>query len=147
MYDHNYNHIHVSGIQPQAAPPMKCSQGELKDPTGTAEKKAWAMQQHLDCLGKLASLAKTSLRQDHKGDFVRFAWQCCRQQCLVDTKILPHPAGPMIEKLQKHGMPVVLKPPPWTIAPCNEAMQYGTHSSASDHNTYLRDEDMEMVAW
>ena len=51
-YDHNYNHIHSSGIQPLAEPPMKCSQGELKDPTGTAEKKAQAMQQRLDRLGK-----------------------------------------------------------------------------------------------
>ena len=42
-------HIHCSSIQPLAAPPTKRSRGELKDPTGTAEKKkAQAMQQHLD---------------------------------------------------------------------------------------------------
>ena len=52
MYDHIYNHTHGSGIQPLAEQPMKCSQGDLKDPTGTAEKKARAMQQHLDRLSK-----------------------------------------------------------------------------------------------
>ena len=99
MHDHNYNHTHSSGIQPLVATHTKLSWGELKDPTGTAEKKARAMQQHLDRLGKLASLAKTSLYQDHKGDFVRFARQCCGQQCLTDTKTLLHPAGPFLEIL------------------------------------------------
>ena len=39
-YDHIYNHIHLIGLQPLAAPPTKCSQGELKGPTGKAENKA-----------------------------------------------------------------------------------------------------------
>ena len=45
-YDNNYNfnHIHCSGIQPLAATPMKCHRGEPKDPTGTAEKTALAIQ-------------------------------------------------------------------------------------------------------
>ena len=145
MYDHIYNHIHCSGIQPLAAPPMKCSRRERNDPTGTAEKKARATQQHLDRLGKLASLAKTSLYQDHKGDFVHFARQCRRQQCLADIKTLPHPAGPFLENLQKHSMPVVLKTPLWTIAACNEAMQYGAHSAANDHKEFLRDKLSDMV--
>ena len=95
-YCHKYNHIHGSGIPPLAAPPTKHSQGELKDPTGTAEKKAQATQQHLDRLCKLANLAKTSLYQDHKEDFVLFAQQCRGQQCLANTKTLPHPAGPFL---------------------------------------------------
>ena len=45
---------------------MKRSRGERKDPTGTAEKKARATQQHLDHLGKLASLANTSLYRDKR---------------------------------------------------------------------------------
>ena len=118
IYDHhndNYNHIfnhnpvHCSGILPLAATPTKRSRGELKDPTGTTDKKARATQQHLDRLGKLASLANTSLYRDHEGDFVCFAQQCRGQQCLLDTKNLPHPAGPFLDKLRNHGMPVVLK--------------------------------------
>ena len=128
-YDYIYNHTHVSGIQPLAEPPTKCSRRELKDPTGTAEKKARATQQHLDRLGKLASLAKTSIYQDHKGGFITFAQQCRGQQCLADTKTLPHPAGPFLEKLQRHGMPVILKTSPLTIAARDEAMQYGAYDA------------------
>ena len=124
---------------------MKRSRGELKDPTGTAEKKAQATQQHLDRLGKLASLAKTSLYQHHKGDFERFARQCRGQQCLADTKSLPHPAGPFLEKLRKHGLPVVLKTQPWTIAARDEAKEYGAHSSANEHKDFLHDELADMV--
>ena len=71
-YDHSYNHIHVSGIQPPAAPPTKCSRGKLKDPTGTAEKKAQATQQHLGRLGKLASLAKKAFTKT-TGE-IMFVW-------------------------------------------------------------------------
>ena len=71
MHDHNYNdnlnHIDSSGIQPLALSPTKYSRGERKDPAGTAEKEAWAMQQHLDRIGKVARLASTSLYRDHKG--------------------------------------------------------------------------------
>ena len=42
-------------------------------------------------------------------------------------------------------MPVVLKTPPWTIAPHNEAMQYRARSSANDHKEFLRDELADMV--
>ena len=145
MYDHNYNHTHSSGIQPLAAPPTKRSRGRLKDPTGTAEKKARATQQHLDRLGKLANRANICLYKDHEGDFVQFARQCCRQQCLADTKTLPHPVGPFLEKLQKHGMPVALKTPPWTIAARNEALQCKAHSSANDHKEFLHDKLADIV--
>ena len=64
-YDQNYNHIHVSSIHPLAATPTKRTRAERRDAAGTAENKARATQQHLDRLGKLASLAKTSLYQDH----------------------------------------------------------------------------------
>ena len=52
---------------------MKCSKGELNDPASTAENKAQATQQYLDSPGKIASLARARLYQDHKGDFVCFA--------------------------------------------------------------------------
>ena len=58
---------------------------------------------------------------------------------------LLHPAGPFLEKLRKHGMPVVLKTPPWTIEGRYEAMQYGAHSLAYDHKEFLRDELADMV--
>ena len=67
MYHHNYNHSHVSGILPPATTPTKRTRAEIKDPAGTAEKKSRAMQQYLDRLGKLASLAKTSPYLHHKG--------------------------------------------------------------------------------
>ena len=144
-YNHNFNHNHCRGIQPLAATPTKRSRAQIKDPTGTAEKKARATQQHLDRLGKLASLANTSLYQEHEGDFVRFARQCRGQHCLADTKILPHPGGPFLDILRKHGMPVVLNTPRWTIAARDEAMQYGSHSSAKDHKDFLHDELADMV--
>ena len=72
-YNYNYNHIHFSGIQPLAATHTKLSWGELNDPASTAENKAQAMQQHLGSTGKIASLAKTRLYQDHKGDLGHFA--------------------------------------------------------------------------
>ena len=72
-FDHRNNYIHGSGIQPLAVPPTKRSQGELNDPASTAENKAHATQQHLGSPGKIASLAKTRLYQDHKGDFGYFA--------------------------------------------------------------------------
>ena len=64
---------------------------------------------------------------------------------MAETKNLPHPAGPFLEKLRKHGMPVVLKTPPWSIAARDEAMQYGAHSSAEDHKEFLRDEIADMA--
>ena len=74
-YDHSYsyNHIHFSGIQPLAATHTKLSWGELNDSASTVEIKAQAMQQHLGSPSKIASLAKTRLYQDHKGDFGHFA--------------------------------------------------------------------------
>ena len=42
-------------------------------------------------------------------------------------------------------MPVVLKTPPWTIEARDEAMQYGAHSSANDHNDFIRDKLADMV--
>ena len=65
--NHNHNHIHRIGIQPRVATPSNYCRGQIKDPTGTAEKKASATQQHLDRIGKLASLAKTSLYPDNEG--------------------------------------------------------------------------------
>ena len=101
--------IRYGCIQQLVATQTKRRRVEVKDPAGTAGKEARAMQQHLDRLGKLASLANTSLYREHKGDFVLFARQCRGQQCLADTKTLPHPAGPFLKTLRKHGMPVVLK--------------------------------------
>ena len=138
-------YIHGSGISLLATTPSKRTRAEIKDPAGIAEKKARATQQHLDCLGRLANTAKICLYKDHKGDFVRFARQCRGQQCLSETKNLPHPEGPFLEKLRKHGMPVVLKTPPWSIAARDEAMQYGAHSSAEDHKEFLRDEIADMA--
>ena len=48
---------------------------------------------------------------------------------MAETKNLPHPAAPFLEKLRKHRMPVILKTPPWTIAARNEAMQYRAYDA------------------
>ena len=64
---------------------------------------------------------------------------------MADTKTLPHPAGPFLEKLRQHSMPVVLKTPPWTIEARDEAMQYGAHSSANGHIDFIHDKLVDMV--
>ena len=62
------SNIHCSGIPPLLTTPTKCTRAEIKDPAATAKKKAWATQQHLDCLGKLANMGKICLYKDHEGD-------------------------------------------------------------------------------
>ena len=45
----------------------KRTRAEIKDPAGTAKKKARATQQHLDHLGKLANMAKFACTKTMKG--------------------------------------------------------------------------------
>jgi hypothetical protein len=138
-------YIHSSGIPPIATTPTKCTRAELKDPDGTAEKKAQAMQHHLDPLGELANMAQICLYQEHKGDSVQFPQKCHGLQCLAETKNFTAPNRTFLKKLHKHGMSVLLKTTLSTIAACNKAMQYRAHGSARDHKEFLCNKLADMV--
>jgi hypothetical protein len=103
-----------------------------------------AEKQQTDRLGKLADVA-TGILNDFDHDFVRFARFSRGRECLADTSNLDHPAGPWINQLRRHGMPVVLKTPPWSLEQRDAAVQYGSHSSAEAHRDFLRDELADMV--
>ena len=58
---------------------------------------------------------------------------------------LNHPAKELLHRLQRSGVPVLQRSPPWTQEQKHAAMQRGSHPSANSHTDFLRDEMADMV--
>ena len=58
---------------------------------------------------------------------------------------LPHPAAPLLVRLRTHGMPVVLRTSDWPAPLVLDRLARGSHKSADDQLTFVRDEMADFV--
>jgi len=58
---------------------------------------------------------------------------------------LPHPAAHLLDHLRCHGAPIVLRTPPWSKVQRDQAMERGSHQSATLHLEFLEQEMLTMV--
>jgi len=58
---------------------------------------------------------------------------------------LPHPTVHILDHLRRHGAPIVLRTPLWSMAQRNQAMERGSHQSATLHLKFLEQEMLTMV--
>jgi hypothetical protein len=56
-----------------------------------------------------------------------------------------HPATPFLRQVAKHGFPVLMTTPPWTLAQRDAAVHRGPHQSSHQHREFLREELADMV--
>ena len=56
---------------------------------------------------------------------------------------LPHPAGPLLQRLQHEGAPAVMTTPPWSRATLDERVARGSHQSCAEYLDFLREELLE----
>jgi hypothetical protein len=97
-----------------------------------------------DRLGKLVSAAARRLAKAASwSDFITS--EQGRSDLQEQLRDLPHPAAPLLSRLSKRGVPVVLTDEPWTTARRKRAMARGSHPSTRDHLAFLRDEFATMI--
>jgi hypothetical protein len=97
-----------------------------------------------DRLGKLVSAAARRLAAAASwGEFITA--EQGRSYLQEQLQHLPHPAAPLLSRLSKSGVPVVLADEPWTPARRRRAMTRGSHPSTRDHLLFLRDEFAAMI--
>jgi hypothetical protein len=65
-----------------------------------------------------------------------------RSRCDIheDVKLLPHPAAPLLERIRRNGVPVVLASEPWSDELKAERFLRGPHKSAEEFLEFLREE-------
>jgi hypothetical protein len=59
---------------------------------------------------------------------------------------LPHPAGLLLDRLSRTGVPILQSTRPWSQSQCDAAIARGSHPSAMLHLNFLREEMADMVA-
>ena len=60
-----------------------------------------------------------------------------------DIDKLPHPAAPLLHRVAKNGVPVVITSEPWSIELLDERAARGSHSSANDQTEFLVEEYLD----
>ena len=56
-----------------------------------------------------------------------------------------HTAGPLIERIERDGVPVVIGTPPWSEATLDERIERGSHKSCDEYLDFLREEMLEFA--
>lgn len=64
---------------------------------------------------------------------------------LTTMKAVNHPAKPLLQRLQKHGAPVVLQTEPWDPVKLDRAVARGPHRSCAEHHEFLEAEFADMI--
>lgn len=64
---------------------------------------------------------------------------------VCDDVIKSHPAGELLRKFERNGVPVALASPPWDQRTKDERSKRGSHRSCDDHLEFLRGEILEFV--
>ena len=59
------------------------------------------------------------------------------------VKDLPHPAAPLLERMRRNGVPVVLQTAPWTRAERRTRLARGPHKSALEYADFLATEFLD----
>ena len=98
----------------------------------------------LDSLGKYVRACAEKL------DAGMSFYELCRQHrgpsCLSpEIPKLPHAAAGYLQRLRRHGAPVVQSTPPWTLEQLDAAVARGPHLSSRMHAEFLRNDMCEMV--
>ena len=64
----------------------------------------------------------------------------------LDVKIQGlHKAAPLLERLQRHGAPALLKSKPWPTKLLDARIKRGSHQSCQDHLLFLREELLDFM--
>ena len=64
---------------------------------------------------------------------------------MQDLQLQQHPAQHLLKHLSRHGAPVVMTTPPWSLRDKDTAMARGPHASAHAFADFLREELADMV--
>ena len=56
-----------------------------------------------------------------------------------------HPAGRMLRRLEKEGVPAVMTTPPWSEDTIDQRVARGSHQSCIQHLEFLREELLEFT--
>jgi hypothetical protein len=59
---------------------------------------------------------------------------------------LPHRAAPLLDRIRRGGVPVVLKSEPWSLDKLDECYARGAHTSANDYGVFLEEEFEDFCA-
>jgi hypothetical protein len=98
-----------------------------------------------DRLGKYITCAESAyLLSSSWGDFIQR--QRGDPEIPSNVQALPHPAAPLLSRIAKHGVPVLLQSSPWSDEQKHTAILRGSHQSAKLETNFLRDEMADMVA-
>jgi hypothetical protein len=63
----------------------------------------------------------------------------------LDIAHLPHPAAPLLDRIRRTGVPVVLSSTPWSRSTLDERLMRGAHQSATDYTAFLHEEFLDFV--
>ena len=115
-----------------------------QEPSAKRQKVSINTHQPLDQLGKSI---QTVIDLFHAApDWTSFIQQL-RHQPELPTNIgtIPHPAGLLLQRIRRSGIPVLQHTHPWTQQEKDHAITRGSHPSAKAHSEFLRDEMAAMM--
>ena len=79
----------------------------------------------------------------------RYGWHTAintlrgRSNLHPDVKKLPHPAAPLLDRMRRNGVPVVIQTAPWTAEMRQARLNRGPHKSALEYSEFLAAEFLD----
>jgi len=129
---------------PPPNPPLALPFASISSPTPSSTFAPTTNPPPLDAFGKFLQLATSCFRHLGWDNFI--ASSRGRGNITPNVHLLDHPAANLLHSLSTIGAPAQGTLPAWSLSHRDAMMARGSHSSASAHYHFLRNEMADMMA-